>query len=159
MNSFNVLLIGLDIVLIGLAGYYLFWQSKIQFTSRYAVSQLIWAVLLGFWFMTTRVNNMPYIILISIFLVLSIMAGTGGLAPTRLIANGLLARVIPYTHMSSITLTPVSLPNGQEWVVAVFALSKRRMVRLTFQASLQNLLTELSKVLPKTVPVTVQRMN
>ena len=140
MNSFNVLLIGLDIVLIGLAGYYLFWQSKIQFTSRYAVSQLIWAVLLGFWFMTTRVNNMPYIIFISIFLVLSIMAGTGGLAPTRLIANGLLARVIP-------------------WVVAVFALSKRRMVRLTFQASLQNLLTELSKVLPKTVPVTVQRMN
>ena len=83
MNSFNVLLIGLDIVLIGLAGYYLFWQSKIQFTSRYAVSQLIWAVLLGFWFMTTRVNNMPYIIFISIFLVLSIMAGTGGYSPDR----------------------------------------------------------------------------
>ena len=30
MNSFNVLLIGLDIVLIGLAGYYLFWQSIVQ---------------------------------------------------------------------------------------------------------------------------------
>ena len=81
MNSFDVLLIGLDVVLIALAGYYLYWQHKINFASRYAVSQLVWAVLLGFWFMTTRVNNMPYIVFISIFLVLSIMAGTGGLAP------------------------------------------------------------------------------
>ena len=48
MNSFNVLLIGLDIVLIGLAGYYLFWQSKIQFTSRYAVSTLTGAVQLSY---------------------------------------------------------------------------------------------------------------
>ncbi|WPP11133.1 hypothetical protein [Lacticaseibacillus paracasei] len=159
MNNFNVFLIGLDVILMALAGYYLHWQSKIQVASRYAVTQLMWAVFLGFWFMTTRVDNLPYIVFISIFLVLSIMAGTGGLAPTRLIANGILARVIPYANMSSITLTPVSLPNGQEWVVAVFALSKRRMVRLTFQASLQNFMTELTKVLPKTVPVTVQRMN
>ena len=142
MNNFNVFLIGLDVILMALAGYYLYWQSKIQVASRYAVTQLMWAVFLGFWFMTTRVDNLPYIVFISIFLVLSIMAGTGGLAPTRLIANGILARVIPYANMSSITLTPVSLPNG-----------------LTFQASLQNFMTELTKVLPKTVPVTVQRMN
>ena len=58
MNNFNVFLIGLDVILMALAGYYLYWQSKIQVASRYAVTQLMWAVLLGFWFMTTRVNNL-----------------------------------------------------------------------------------------------------
>ena len=34
MNNFNVFLIGLDVILMALAGYYLYWQSKIQVASR-----------------------------------------------------------------------------------------------------------------------------
>ena len=41
MNNFNVFLMGLDVILMALAGYYLYWQSKIQVASRYAVTQLM----------------------------------------------------------------------------------------------------------------------
>lgn len=156
MNTFLILL---DAALIGLGAYYLFWQSKIDVRGAYSTFQLVMAVFFGFWFVSTGVGNMYYVVFMAAFLTLTVMTGSTGLTPTRLINVGLFSRVIPYTRLVGVTLTPLQLPNGQSMVVAVFGLSARRFVRLTFRSDLQSLIQVLRPRVPQNVEIRVQQVQ
>lgn len=155
----NLFLIVLDIALIGLGAYYLYWQSRIDVPGAYSTFQLVMAVLFGFWFISSGTASIYYIIFMAAFLTLTVMTGTTGLTPTRLINVGLFSRVIPYTRLIGVTLTPLQLPNGQTMVVAVFGLSARRFVRLTFRSDLQSLVTILRPRVPQNVEIRVQQLQ
>ncbi|KRO15477.1 hypothetical protein [Lacticaseibacillus saniviri] len=155
----SVFLITLDIVLMAMASYYIYWQSQIMYQSRYSFSQLVWGIVLVLWFVTTDISNWSYIIFVSIFILMSILAGFGGLGSKRLIATGMFQRVIPYTAINEITLTPLSLPNGNDMVVALFTMSPRRFVRLTFKSNLDGMMNALHEVVPDSVKITVQEVQ
>jgi len=155
----NIFLIILDIVLIGMAGYYVYWQSKVEYLANYSYPQLFWGLVLLMWFVTSRIVNWPYIIFIAIFVLLSVMAGIGGLGPDRLIATGIFQRVIPYKNLAEINLTPLTMPNGKQVVIATFSVSPRRYVRLTFKSNLDGMLAALKEVIPDSVAIKVQEVQ
>ncbi|KRM71932.1 hypothetical protein [Lacticaseibacillus brantae] len=155
----NIFLIVLDIVLIGMAGYYVYWQSKVEYQANYSYPQLFWGLILLMWFVTSRIVNWPYVIFIAIFVLLSVMAGIGGLGRDRLIATGIFQRVIPYTSLAEINLTPLTMPNGKQVVIATFSVSPRRYVRLTFKSNLEGMLAALKEVIPDTVAIKVQEVQ
>ncbi len=117
------------------------------------------AVFFGFWFVSTGVGNMYYVVFMAAFLTLTVMTGSTGLTPTRLINVGLFSRVIPYTRLVGVTLTPLQLPNGQSMVVAVFGLSARRFVRLTFRSDLQSLISILRPRVPQNIEIRIQQVQ
>lgn len=156
----NLFLIILDVALIVLGAYYLYWQSRIDVPGQYSTFQLVMAVLFGFWFIGSGgVFNIYYIVFMAAFLTLTVMTGSTGLTPTRLINVGLFSRVIPYTRLIGVTLTPLQLPNGKSMVIAVFGLSARRFVRLTFRSDLQSLVTILRPRVPQNVEIRVQQIQ
>jgi len=155
----NIFLIGLDIVLLGMAGYYVFWQSRLEYQANYSYPQLFWGLILLMCFVTTRISNWPYIIFVAVFALLSVMAGVGGLGRERLVATGIFQRVIPYSSLAEITLTPLTMPNGRQVVIAAFALAPRRLVRLTFKSSLEGMMSALKEVVPESVEIKVQQVQ
>lgn len=156
MNGFLILL---DVALLALSGYYLFWQSRIDFRASYSTFQLFMAVVLGFWFLTTGIANIWYIVFIAAFITLTVMSGSTGLTPTRLINVGIFARVVPYTKLVGVTLTPLTLPNGQSLVVGIFGISPRRYIRLTFRSDLQTLFNVLRPRVPEAIEIKIQQVQ
>lgn len=155
----NLFLIILDIALLALGGFFVYWQGQIDVRASYNTFQIIFAAVFAVWFVTAGIYNMYYIIFIAACITLIIMAGSSGLTPTRLVATGVFQRVIPYSRLTGVTLTPLSLPNGRSMVVGIFALSKRRFVRLTFRTELDTLVHTLQPRLPASITITIQHVQ
>lgn len=152
-------LIILDLCLIGAGGFYIYWHGQIDLRAGYSVFQAVFAAVFGMWFLSTGINNLFYIIFIAAFITLTIMGGASGLTPTRVVATGVFSRVIPYTHLAAVTLTPLALPNGRDVVVAVFGLSHHRFVRLTFRTDVQSLVALLRPRLPENMTIMIQKVQ
>lgn len=155
----SYLLIVLDATLLGLLGYYLFWQNRMDVPAAYSFFQILFAVIMASWFLTTGIADITYIIFIATFLTMAILGGSSGLADKRLIAMGMFQRVIPYSKLTAVTLTPITLPNGQSVVMAMFQLSKRRLVRMTFKADLDAIMQRLKPRVPEHLTIEVQKVG
>lgn len=155
----TLFLLILDVVLLAMAGYYLYWQARIDLYGRYSSFQVIFATILGFWFISTGITDFLYIIFMAAFLTITVMTGTTGITPTKVISVGIFQRVTPLAKLHGVTLMPLDLPNGQSWVMAVFAIGDRRFVRLTFKTSLPELMATLRPRVPNDVEIVVQRVN
>ncbi|WP_461214922.1 hypothetical protein [Lacticaseibacillus sp. GG6-2] len=156
---FELFLMIIDAGLLVAGIYFLYWHRQIDVRANYSGFQLFFAAVLAMWFVTAGINNLPYIVMIAAFITLVILAGNSGLTPTRVIASGVFSRVIPYTKLTAITLTPLSLPDGRELVVAIFNITSRRFVRLTFRADLNSIITTLRPRLPEGVKIAVQHVQ
>lgn len=156
---FELFLIVLDVGLLVAGVYFLYWHQKIDVHAGYAGFQLFFAVVMAMWFITSGINNMPYVVMIAAFITLVVMAGNSGLTPTRVIATGIFSRVIPYTKLTAVTLTPLSLPNGRELVVAIFNLTPRRFVRLTFRTDLDTIVKALRPRVPQGVDIAIEHVQ
>ncbi|KRK70979.1 hypothetical protein [Lacticaseibacillus nasuensis] len=155
----NAFLIALDAGLLGLGAFFIYWHGQIDVRAGYSTFQILFAAIFGFWFITTGITNFPYIVFVAAFMTLAIMGGASGLTPTRVIATGMFSRVIPYTKLVGVTLTPLSLPNGRSVIVAVFSLGPHRFVRMTFSAGLEELLTILRPRVPEAITITIQKVQ
>ncbi|MFD1483922.1 hypothetical protein ACFQ5J_01490 [Lacticaseibacillus baoqingensis] len=155
----NTILIPLDVAFLAYGGYLLYRHSQIDIHAGYATFQVFFAAVLAMWFVTAGISNLPYIILMATFITLVVLSGASGLTPTRVIATGVFSRVIPYTKLAGITLTPLSLPNGRQLVIAIFNLKPRRFVRLTFRSDLESLIQTIRPRLPEDVAITIQHVQ
>ncbi|WP_461225089.1 hypothetical protein [Lacticaseibacillus suihuaensis] len=156
MSLFIVLL---DVALLSLGVYNLYWQGQIDLRGGYATFQLILAGFFIVWFLTSGAASLSVIIFYAAFITLTVMAGTTGLTQTRVVAAGIVNRMFPYAKLTGISLTPVSLPDGRELVVAAFGISAHRAVRVTFKTDLQSLVNTLRPRVPASVPITVQQVQ
>ncbi len=156
---FELLLILIDAGLLAAGIYFLYWHRQIDIRANYAGFQLFFAAVLAMWFITAGINNLPYIVMIAAFITLVVLAGNSGLTPTRVIASGVFSRVIPYTKLTAVTLTPLSLPDGRQLVIAIFNLTPRRFVRLTFRADLNAIITALRPRVPEGVEIAVEHIQ
>lgn len=148
-----------DIAIIALGGYFIYWHGQIDVRGGYSMFQVFFAALLGSVFISSGTNNVLYIIFAAGTITLVLMAGNSGLTPTRVIATGVFSRVIPYAKLSGITLTPLDLPNGRSMVLAIFNLSPRRFVRLTFRTDLETIMNTLRPRVPESVEIAVQHVQ
>jgi hypothetical protein len=155
----NTILIPLDIAFLTYGAYLLYRHSPIDIHAGYATFQLFFAAILAMWFVTSGINDLAYIIMMAAFVTLIVLSGASGLTPTRVIATGVFSRVIPYTKLAGITLTPLALPNGRQLVIAIFNLKPRRFVRLTFRSDLESLIAALRPRLPEDVAITIQHVQ
>lgn len=155
----NAFLIGLDVGLLALGGFYIYWHGQIDIRGGYSTFQILFAALFGFWFITTGIANFPYIVFVAAFMTLAIMGGASGLTPTRVVATGMFSRVIPYSKLVGVTLTPLSLPNGRNLVVAIFSLGPHRFVRLTFKAGIEEFVAALRPRVPEAITITIQKVQ
>ncbi|MFD1432969.1 hypothetical protein [Lacticaseibacillus yichunensis] len=148
-----------DIGLLALGGYYLFWLSRMDIHARYSGFQLVIAVLVGLWLLAGGIDDIAYVIFVAAFVTLTVLTGTSGLTPTRLISVGVFGRVIPLSRMTAVTLTPFSVADGRTVVIALFTMGDRRLVRLSFASDLQTLIAQLQPRLPQQVPITVEHLE
>ncbi|QFQ92249.1 hypothetical protein [Lacticaseibacillus manihotivorans] len=149
----------LDAGMIIAGGYFLYWQNKIDVRAGYALFQVFFAGILAALLVESGSASVAYIIFSAAFVTLVIMAGTSGLTPTKVIATGVFSRVIPYTKLSAITLTPLDLPNGRQMVVAIFNLTPRRFVRMTFRSDLASLIAVLRPRVPENIQIAVEHVQ
>lgn len=155
----DILFIILDAGMIIAGGYFLYWQNKIDVRGGYALFQVFFAGILAALLVESGTASLAYIVFAAAFITLVIMAGNSGLTPTKVIATGVFSRVIPYTKLSAITLTPLDLPNGRQMVVAIFNLTPRRFVRLTFRSDLASLIAVLRPRVPENIQIAVEHVQ
>ncbi|WP_407892013.1 hypothetical protein [Lacticaseibacillus sp. N501-2] len=155
----DIFFIILDVGMLIAGGYYLYWQNKIDVRGGYAMFQVFFAGILASLLITSGTTSFAYIVFAAAFITLVIMAGNSGLTPTRVIATGVFSRVIPYTKLSAITLTPLDLPNGRQMVVAIFSLNPRRFVRMTFRIDLASLIAVLRPRVPENIQIAVEHVQ
>ncbi|WDF83035.1 hypothetical protein PQ472_01970 [Lacticaseibacillus pabuli] len=151
----NIINIGLVILL----GYDLYWQSRIQIRANYSYWQVVWGLIIVVWIASTGISSWSYAVFLALFTLLNVAGGVSGIGDKRIAATGVYNRFRPYAKFIGVTLTPVSAPNGAEFVVAIFAMAPRRYVRMIFKQPLTTMIGVLQQVLPETVPVTIQKIN
>lgn len=148
-----------DVALLSMGGYVIYWQSKIDMRGGYSMFQVFFAALLGSVFVSSGSDHLLYIVFAAGTITLVLMAGNSGITPTRVIATGVFSRVIPYTKLSGITLTPLEMPNGKQMVLAIFSLNPRRFVRLTFRTDLETMISTLRPRVPQSVEIAIQHVQ
>lgn len=148
-----------DAALLAMGAYVIYWQSKIDMRGGYSMFQVFFAALLGSVFVSSGSNHILYIVFAAATLTLVLMAGNSGITPTRVIATGVFSRVIPYAKLSGITLTPLDFPNGRQMVLAIFSLTPRRFVRLTFRTDLETMVNTLRPRVPDNIEIAIQHVQ
>ena len=84
----NVILIIVDIIFFLGAAFNVYWQSQIEIKSIYKVSSLIFAAFIGAWLLFSPTNQLSYIIMVALFMLLNIMNGVGGIGSKKIVING-----------------------------------------------------------------------
>ncbi|UQS84166.1 hypothetical protein [Bombilactobacillus thymidiniphilus] len=154
----SLILIIVDIFFLGSLVFNLYWQAQIVIKAKYKVFSAILTVIFAFWLLSVPSPSWAYIIMVSAFLTVTLMQGTGGLGKKKLVTSGFFSNVIAYDKITHVTLIPVELPSVKSQVVAVFTVNNRQSIQMTFKCSLADLQEQLSQVIPQSIEIEVTQL-
>ncbi|GAF40323.1 hypothetical protein FC83_GL003334 [Agrilactobacillus composti DSM 18527 = JCM 14202] len=156
----SIFVLILDVGMFASAAYSVYWQSQIILRARYNYFSAILGIVFSAWILATpAASNWPYIVAVSLFILVSIMNGVGGVGSRRLVTTGFFSRVIDYKTFAEVTLIPIDLPGGKNRVVGIFMTSTQQRVQLTFNQTVEAIRSELQKHIPDNVEINVENIN
>ena len=151
----NVILIIVDIIFFLGAAFNVYWQSQIEIKSIYKVSSLIFAAFIGAWLLFSPTNQLSYIIMVALFMLLNIMNGVGGIGTKKIVLNGFYSGVLDYSQVSHVTLIPIELQGQKPKVAVIFNTKRPQQVEMNFNVSYKEMQKFLDKKLSNEVSVEV----
>lgn len=151
----NVILIIVDIIFFLGAAFNVYWQSQIEIKSIYKVSSLIFAAFIGAWLLFSPTNQLSYIIMVALFMLLNIMNGVGGIGSKKIVINGFYSGVLDYSQIIHVTLIPIELQGSKPKVAVIFNTKRPQQVEMNFNMSYKEIQKFLDKKLSNEVSVEV----
>lgn len=106
-------------------------------------------------------SNWPYIILMSLFVLVNIMSGVSGIAKNGIVTPGIFGKhLIKYNIVSSITLVPLMVTRkGKKRVLMFISTNTSQQGQLIFDCdSADNLKSNIDNILPHSITVTIKTM-
>ena len=154
----DILIIIVDIIFFLGAAYNVYWQSQIEIRSTYKISALIFAAFLGSWLLTSTANGLPYIVMVALFVMLTIMDGVGGVGTKKVVLNGFYSSLLDYSQIVHVTLIPIEVPDRKPKVAVIFNTTRLQQVELSFNSSYKDIENFLKSKLSSGVPVEIGQM-
>ncbi|HIY92654.1 hypothetical protein [Companilactobacillus sp. HBUAS56275] len=151
----NVILIIVDIIFFLGAAFNVYWQSQIEIKSIYKVSSLIFAAFIGAWLLFSPTNQLSYIIMVALFMLLNIMNGVGGIGSKKIVINGFYSGVLDYSQIIHVTLIPIELQGSKPKVAVIFNTKRPQQVEMNFNMSYKDIQKFLDTKLSNEVSVDV----
>ena len=151
----NVILIIVDIIFFLGAAFNVYWQSQIEIKSIYKVSSLIFAAFIGAWLLFSPTNQLSYIIMVALFMLLNIMNGVGGIGSKKIVINGFYSGVLDYSQIIHVTLIPIELQGSKPKVAVIFNTKRPQQVEMNFNMYYKDIQKFLDTKLSNEVSVDV----
>lgn len=159
--SINILIIALDILLAAYALKSIYIQSQIIMRGKYNFISVIFIIGIGVTILAIPDSSWAYIVLMSLFVLVNIMAGVSGLATKFVVTPGIFGRhTINYNDISSVTLMPALITKkGLKRVIMFITTKKMQQGQLVFDCrSVDDLKSQIGDLVPQSVPVTIKTM-
>ncbi|WEV39911.1 hypothetical protein OZX56_08570 [Lactobacillus sp. ESL0684] len=150
----------LDVILLGYTCYSWFWQASIDIRGHYRTSSVVWALIfiwISFAWDLLSPNDPGLGIFLAIFILMSILDGTTGLAPKRAVVSGYFKRTIAYTDVEMVTLIKVPNPK-KKTVICILTTKKHRQYYLRFSAGIAQVIETLKTRIDHNTKIEVQNI-
>ena len=150
----------IDIVFAVTAIFNIYWQSQIVVRAKYKYSSLFWGLLIGYWLAAGSKYSLDFILLISLFVLLSFMGGIGGIGEKRLVSSGFYSGTIEYKRIKHILLIPAQIANvSRDQVLAVFNMNSGQTYQMTFNYSANDIYKELKKHISEDTQIEIGKIQ
>ena len=158
MTYMSYFYIIVNILMLAYAFYSWYWQAKIEFSGRYRISSIIWAIIfiwLGFTWNYIEKGDPGLNVFLALFLLISIVDGFSGFSTKRMVVSGYFKRTVKYEEIANITI--INVPNqNKPLVMALFRTNNNRAYMMRFRVQINEVLPALQKYIDKNIPVEIQ---
>lgn len=151
--------IALSLFIIFYILYSWYWQATIFMRARFRTANVVWAVVflflgLGAGFFDLHAQGLT--LLLTSFVVASILDGQSGLGAKRVVLSGYFRRTLTYSDIAAVRL--VKAPADMPLVVAILQTKNRQQYYLRFSQKAETVLRQLRRKLQAGVKIEVQSM-
>lgn len=151
--------IALSLLIIFYILYSWYWQATIFMKARFRASNVVWAAVfiflgLGAGFLDLHAQGLA--LLLTSFIVASMLDGQSGFGAKRVVLSGYFRRTLAYREIAEVKL--VKAPADVPLVVAILQTKNRQAYYLRFSQKAETVLTQLRHKLQSGVKIEVESM-
>lgn len=139
--------------------YSWYWQATIFMKARFRTSNVVWALIFVFLGLAAGffdLHTQGLALLLTSFIVASILDGQSGFGAKRVVLSGYFRRTLAYSDIAEVKL--VKAPADVPLVVAILQTKSRQAYYLRFSQKAETVLTQLRHKLQAGVKIKVESM-
>ncbi|MFC6181036.1 hypothetical protein [Lactiplantibacillus daowaiensis] len=131
-----LLINGLDVLLAWIVGRNVVLQSQLELKSKYRWGQLIVAGLLVAWGASGGLAGLSDLLFWSLFMLMNIMMGIGGVTANKLVLPGAwIRRTVTFNQITGIQIAAIPAIDQKTRVIVKFILNSRREINMVFNGT------------------------
>ncbi|MFD1420857.1 hypothetical protein [Lactiplantibacillus songbeiensis] len=135
-------------------------ESQLELRSKYRWGQIVVAALLLIWSAYGGLTDFADLLFWSLFMMINIMMGTGGLAAKNLVLPGAwFRRTIAFDKITGIQIAAIPALNQKKRVIVKFVLDSRREINMIFTGTVTTVKEALQKRIGQKVAIEVSKFQ
>ncbi|ETY72853.1 hypothetical protein [Lactiplantibacillus fabifermentans] len=135
-------------------------ESRLMYRAKYRFGQIIVAALLVMWGATGGLANFEELLFYSLFMLVSIMMGNGGLTNDKLVIPGSwIKRTVTFSEISGIQISAIPMLNEKAQVIVKFVLNSHREINMIFQGTVTTVQQALRARVGQNISIEVSKFE
>jgi len=135
-------------------------ESRLELRSKYRWGQLVVAGLLLIWSAYGGLTSFADLLFWSLFMMINIMMGTGGLAAKSLVLPGAwIRRTVTFDKITGIQIAAIPALDQKKRVIVKFALDSRREINMIFTGTVTTVKQALQQRIGQHVSIEVSKFQ